>query len=89
MEGLPAVIKVADMPEDKVTMAIKVAMEAKDKYTKLNMIAAYIKKELDKNCDPNWHCCVGDSFGSYVTHETGNLLYFFLKEIAVLIWKAG
>ena len=89
MDEIPAVIKAADMPEDRVKMAIRVAVDAKNKFQQLNLIAAYIKREFDKLYEPSWHCCVGDSFGSFVTHETGNLVYFFLKEMAVLVWKAG
>jgi dynein light chain LC8-type len=89
MEEMPAVIKAADMPEEQINMAIKIAAEGKNKYGQLNLVAAFIKREFDRLYEPSWHCCVGDTFGSYITHETGNLIYFFLKEMAVLIWKAG
>ena len=89
MEEMPAVIKAADMSEERVNVAIRVAIDAKNKFDKLNLVAAYIKREFDKRYEPSWHCCVGDSFGSFVTQETGNLVYFFLKEMAVLLWKAG
>ena len=89
MDDIPAVIKAADMPEERVNMAIRIAVDAKNKFSQLNLVAAYIKKEFDKLYEPSWHCCVGDGFGSYITHETGNLVYFFLKEMAVLVWKAG
>ena len=89
MEEMPAVVKATDMSEEQVNMAIRVAIDAKNKFEQRNLIAAYIKKEFDKMYEPSWHCCVGDSFGSFVTHETGNLVYFFLKEMAVLVWKAG
>ena len=41
-------------------------------------IAAFIKKEFDKKYNPTWHCIVGRNFGSYVTHETKNFIYFYM-----------
>ena len=50
-------------------------------------IAEYIKLEFDKAHAPNWHCIVGKShpnyhpgrnFGSFVTHQEDNFMYFFL-----------
>ena len=79
MEEVPAVVKAADMSEERVSMAIRVAIDAKTKFDKLNLVAAYIKKEFDKLYEPSWHCCVGDGFGTSIAHETGNLVYFFLK----------
>ena len=52
-------------------------------------IAAYIKKEFDKKYGPTWHCVVGRNFGSYVTHETKNFVYFYLGQVAVLLFKSG
>ena len=31
-----------------------------------------------------WHCIVGKNFGSYVTHETGNFIYFYLHSAAIV-----
>ena len=52
-------------------------------------VAAYIKKEFDKKYNPTWHCIVGRNFGSYVTHETKNFIYFYLGQVAVLLFKSG
>ena len=41
-------------------------------------IAMEIKKEFDKKYNPTWHCIVGRNFGSYVTHETKNFIYFYM-----------
>jgi len=83
-----AVIKNADMPEDMQQQAIECATEALNKFNIERDIAAYIKKEFDK-INPTWHCVVGRSFGSYVTHETKNFIYFYLGQIAVLLFKSG
>jgi len=52
-------------------------------------VAAFIKKEFDKKYNPTWHVIVGRNFGSYVTHETKHFIYFYLGQVAVLIFKAG
>ncbi len=75
-----AIIKNSDMTEDMQQDAINVA--TKD-------IACYIKKEFDRKHNPTWHCIVGRNFGSYVTHETKHFIYFYLGQIAVLLFKSG
>ena len=49
----------------------------------------YIKKEFDKKYNPTWHCIVGRNFGSYVTHETKHFIYFYLGQVAILLFKSG
>ena len=52
-------------------------------------IAAFIKKEFDRKYNPTWHCIVGRNFGSYVTHETKHFIYFYLGQVAILLFKSG
>ena len=33
-----------------------------------NQRSEYIKKFFDQTYGPNWHCCVGNHFASYVTY---------------------
>ena len=35
------------------------------------------------------HCIVGRNFGSYVTHESKHFVYFYIGQIAVLLFKSG
>jgi hypothetical protein len=59
-------------------------------YSPLTAIqAAHIKKEFDKKYHPTWHCIVGRNFGSYVTHETKHFIYFYLGQVAILLFKSG
>lgn len=55
----------------------------------LLQIAAFIKKEFDRKYSPTWHCVVGRNFGSYVTHETKHFIYFYLGQVAILLFKSG
>jgi dynein light chain LC8-type len=57
--------------------------------SRIQDIAAYIKKEFDKKYNPTWHCIVGRNFGSYVTHETRHFIYFYLGQVAILLFKSG
>merc|ERR1711977_568167 len=39
--------------------------------------------------NPTWHAIVGRNFGSYVTHETKHFIYFYLGQVAILLFKSG
>mmetsp|Transcript_55989 Transcript_55989/g.156050 ORF Transcript_55989/g.156050 Transcript_55989/m.156050 type:complete len:101 (-) Transcript_55989:241-543(-) len=97
--GKKAQIKNADMAEDMQQAAIECAQMAMDKFNTEREIANSIKKEFDKRYLPYWHVIVGRNFGSYVTHETKNFIYFYIGQeeelkrpnaaMAILIFKAG
>ncbi|CDW53836.1 dynein light chain [Trichuris trichiura] len=88
-EGRATVIKNADMSEEMQRDAIECANKAMEKCSIEKDIAAYIKREFDKKWNPTWHCIVGRNFGSYVTHETKNFIYFYVGQIAILLFKSG
>jgi dynein light chain LC8-type len=69
--------------------AIDITSVAMEKYVTEKDIAGFIKREFDKKHGPTWHCIVGRSFGSYVTHETRNFIFFFLNQFGILLLKAG
>jgi len=83
-----AVIKNVDMSEDMQRISIEIALSALEKYTVEKDIAAEVKKEFDRKFNPTWHVVVGKNFGSYVTHETKHFIYFYISNIAFLIWKS-
>nr|CAI5868499.1 unnamed protein product [Callosobruchus analis] len=82
MTDRKAVIKNADMSEDMQQDAVDCATQAIEKYN-------IEKKEFDKKYNPTWHCIVGRNFGSYVTHETRHFIYFYLGQVAILLFKSG
>ncbi|GAA55582.1 probable dynein light chain [Clonorchis sinensis] len=84
-----AVIKNADMPNDMQDEAVQVAAYAVDHFDMEKDIAAHLKKEFDRKYSPTWHCIVGKNFGSYVTHETQNFIYFYFQDRAFLLFKSG
>lgn len=36
-----------------------------------------------------WHCFVGRKFGSCVTHQDNNYIYFYIGQTAFLVFKTG
>ncbi|KER32420.1 hypothetical protein CRM22_005083 [Opisthorchis felineus] len=84
-----AVIKNADMSNDMQDDAVHTAAYALDKFPLEKDVAAHLKKEFDRKYSPTWHCVVGKHFGSYVTHETQNFIYFYLQDRAFLLFKSG
>jgi dynein light chain LC8-type len=81
-----------DMPEEMRKVAVEVARVALTKRTNRDR-AEHIKKHFDKTYSTTtsggkWHCVVGTDFGSYVTHEAQNFLFFQLGPYFVLIFKA-
>lgn len=86
---LKAVIKNADMEDGMQAAAVESALHAMDKCSVERDVAASIKRDLDKKFGPTWHCIVGRSFGSYVTHESKHFLYFYMGNVAVLVFKSG
>ncbi|KFK41493.1 hypothetical protein AALP_AA2G137400 [Arabis alpina] len=52
-------------------------------------LALALKKDFDSAYGPAWHCIVGTSFGSYVTHSLGGFLYFQMDKVYVLLFKTA
>jgi len=84
-----ATVKIVDMPKEMEAFAISTAHDAMEKFNNEKDMASHVKKEFDRKFTPTWHCFVGRVFGSYVTHETSNYIYFYLGQIGFLIFKSG
>lgn len=89
MADYKATIKSADMTEDMQQDAIESAVRAIQTEGVFKDIAACIKKDFDKRYGPTWHCITGNAFGTFVTHEERNFIYFFLDDLAVLLFKSA
>ncbi|KAM9249297.1 dynein light chain 1, cytoplasmic-like, partial [Dugong dugon] len=83
-----AMIKNADTSEEMQQNSLECATQALDKYNIEKGIEAHIKKEFDKKYNPTWHCTVRRNFGSYVTYETKHFIYFYLGQMAILLFKS-
>lgn len=82
-------ILTADMPRDMQVHACRCARQTYDCLEKFSskLMASNIKKEFDRVYGPAWHCIVGSSFGSFVTHSTGCFIYFSMEKLLVLLFK--
>ncbi|PWW75633.1 hypothetical protein C7212DRAFT_325524 [Tuber magnatum] len=86
---LRTTIKSIDMTEEMSNFAIDTAKKAMSSNTVEKDIAQYIKKEFDTKYNNTWHCIVGKNFGSFVTHETKNFIYFYVGPLAILLFKTA
>nr|AAX30103.1 dynein light chain 2 [Schistosoma japonicum]CAX74139.1 Dynein light chain 2, cytoplasmic [Schistosoma japonicum] len=89
MEETKSKVKSADMSEDQQQYAVDTAAKAFEIHNIEKDVASFIKKEFDKQYGPTWHCIVGKNFGSYVTHNTKCFIYFYLHNVAILLFKSG
>ncbi|KAK9455173.1 dynein light chain type 1-domain-containing protein [Dipodascopsis uninucleata] len=84
-----AVVRSVDMAEDMQSAIIELALQAMKLFNMEKDIAAHIKKDLDQMYGQTWHCIVGKDFGSFVTYEKRHLFYFYIEDIAVLVFKTS
>ncbi|GMH04503.1 hypothetical protein Nepgr_006343 [Nepenthes gracilis] len=82
-------VLVTDMPAFMQLHAFRCARRTFDSLEKFSpkVMAHSMKKEFDRVYGPAWHCVVGSSFGSFVTHSTGCFLYFSMEKLYILLFK--
>ncbi|OON21884.1 dynein light chain type 1 [Opisthorchis viverrini] len=84
-----AIVKNVDMDKQMERHALELCADAMKRFDLEKDIASHIKKDFERKYGPTWHCIVGRSYGSFVTHEPGSFIYFFLDKFAVLLFKSG
>ncbi|KAK6176773.1 hypothetical protein SNE40_015008 [Patella caerulea] len=84
-----AIIKHVDMSQDMQQDAIAVTTQAIEKFTFEKDIAGFIRKEFNQKYNPTWHCVVGRNFSSYVSHQASHFIYFYLGQLAILLFRSG
>ncbi|CAF1563713.1 unnamed protein product, partial [Adineta ricciae] len=82
-------IKSSEMSREMEQRAVDVAAEAFHAFNNEKEVASHIKKEFDKRYNGTWHCIVGRSFGSFVTHERQCFIYFTLEPFDIVLYKIG
>ncbi|XP_065855186.1 uncharacterized protein [Euphorbia lathyris] len=91
-EKLNIRVRASDMPIPLQTRAFRCARDLLDSMpAKLDSkrLALSLKKEFDSTYGPAWHCIVGTSFGSYVTHSIGGFLYFSIDKVYILLFRTA
>mmetsp|Transcript_35748 Transcript_35748/g.70182 ORF Transcript_35748/g.70182 Transcript_35748/m.70182 type:complete len:104 (+) Transcript_35748:33-344(+) len=95
LENVPeAIIEYADLSDDCKELATTSARfaflgKSKGEIMYWKDCAEQIKKEFDTKMGITWHCITGTHFGSYVSHECKNIIFFSVGEMKVLLWKHG
>ncbi|VFQ88355.1 unnamed protein product [Cuscuta campestris] len=86
-------VRASDMPLALQNRAFKCATNCLDSMPSPKLdskrLALALKKEFDSAYGPAWHCIVGTSFGSYVTHSLGGFLYFSIDKVYILLFKTA
>ncbi|GLJ17248.1 hypothetical protein SUGI_0299090 [Cryptomeria japonica] len=84
-------VRSADMPPVQQELAFRCGRKCLDSPDKIGfrMVALTLKKEFDKCYGPAWHCIVGRSFGSFVTHSPGGFLYFSMDKVSILLFRTA
>ena len=86
-------IRMSDITEEMQNDAVEVAQKAMDAAGASGQveqaIALHIKREFDKKHNPTWQCVVGRKFTADVHHEAKHFIYFYLGQLAILLWKAS
>jgi dynein light chain LC8-type len=85
----PTIKSIGTMSSKNEELAVQKATEALKFCQTEKEMASYVKKEFDRLLTPTWHVFVGRNFGSYVTHETENYIYFYIGQMGFLIFKSG
>ncbi|KAI4326667.1 hypothetical protein MLD38_031955 [Melastoma candidum] len=79
-----------DMPPFMQFHAVDCARKTSDSMEKFSCktLALALKKEFDGVYGPAWHCIVGTSFGSFVTHSVRGFIYFAMDhKMYILLFK--
>jgi dynein light chain LC8-type len=81
-------VKFADMTEEMQNDAVESATKAiaaapQDE----GEISRAIKQDFDRKHNPTWQCIVGRNFAGDVVHEGKHFIYFYLGQLAILLWK--
>ena len=84
-----AVIKLTDMTEDMQREVIATAENVLENYNNGKDIARHIKMHFIDRYPGFWHCVVGRNFGAFVTHEAKHYIYFYIGQMAFLLYKSG
>ncbi|RWR77654.1 intrastrand cross-link recognition-like protein [Cinnamomum micranthum f. kanehirae] len=89
LSGVGAKVVAKDMPPFMQIHAVSCAKKTHDGLEKFSSkaLAFSLKKEFDRVYGPAWHCIVGTSFGSFVTHSAGGFIYFSMDKLHILLFK--
>lgn len=84
------VVKTSTMEAELQDEAIAVAQAAMDAETNEAEIAARVKQHFEQKYHGLlWHCAVGRNVACFVTHEQAKFLYFYVGQMAVVLFATA
>lgn len=90
MGNVKPVVKTSTMEQDLQDEVILVAQHAMDTEIDEQQIAAKVKQYFEQKYHGMlWHCCVGRNVACYVTHEQSKFLYFYIGQMAVVLFATA
>lgn len=84
----PPVLKFTDMNDEMVKEVYERTMDFLEMYTSHREVAQNLKNVFETKYNPTWHCIIGRLFGAHVTYEAKNYIYFYIGQVAVLLYKS-
>ncbi|KAH8850337.1 Dynein light chain LC6, flagellar outer arm [Schistosoma japonicum] len=83
-----AIVKSSTLPASMQDEAVRQCLKAMQTCRHDKDIAAQIRNEFNRKYGCTWHCIVGCSFGSNVSHVETGLIYFLLGRKSVLLFRS-
>ena len=90
VNNVKPVVKTSTMDQELQDEVINVAQNAIESEINEQQIAAKIKQFFEQKYHGMlWHCCVGRNVACYVTHEQSKFLYFYIGQMAVVLFATA
>ncbi|CAH8489402.1 unnamed protein product [Schistosoma bovis] len=83
-----AIVKTSNLPANMQDDAVKQCLKAMLTCRHDKDIAAYLRNQFNQKYGRTWHCIVGGSFGSNVSHVETGLIYFLLGRKSILLFRS-
>ena len=84
------VVKNSTMEAELQEEVIAVASAAIESEVSEQLVAGKIKRHFEtKYHGMLWHCAVGRNFACFVTHEQSKFLYFYIGQMAVVLYATA
>ncbi len=85
-------VKATDMEKDEQDRVLQLVIEGLKESIKEHkqekVVSRFLKNEMDKASGSGWNCIVGKNFGAHVIHQAKKYIFFQVKELSILLWKA-
>jgi len=82
-------IVVCEMTDEMKDDAVREARVAAEQKESEKDVSLAIKNYFNNKYSPCWHCIVGKNFNAHVSYQAKHYIFFYVKQIAVLLYKMG